>query len=93
MNTTKPTLSIDVEYYQHYLDGTDLTDTQKRELLETLWSVVCEFVMMGYGVHPLQRFAPENDGQVPETDNYKGFLTESMVACHEQLLRKEGDSA
>jgi hypothetical protein len=44
--TTTPTLTLDVDLYQHYLDNSDLTDAQKQELLETLWSIVCEFVQM-----------------------------------------------
>jgi hypothetical protein len=24
-------------------------------LLETLWGIVCEFVLLGYGVHPVQQ--------------------------------------
>jgi hypothetical protein len=55
MTSNKPTLSIDVEFYQQYLDGSDLTDAQKQELLETLWGIVCEFVMMGFNVHPVQQ--------------------------------------
>jgi hypothetical protein len=34
--TTPPTLTLDVDLYQHYLDNSDLTDAQKQELLETL---------------------------------------------------------
>ena len=55
MTDTKPTLSIDVELYQHYLDDSGLSDAEKRELLETLWGIVCEFVMMGFNVHPVQQ--------------------------------------
>lgn len=53
--TTPPTLTIDVDLYQHYLDNSDLTDEQKKELLETLWNIICEFVQMGFHVHPVQQ--------------------------------------
>jgi len=53
--TTSPTLSIDVKLYQHYLDNADLTDAQKTELLQTLWGIICEFVQMGFNVHPVQQ--------------------------------------
>jgi hypothetical protein len=33
MTDNKPTLSIDVEFYQHYLDNSGLTEAQKIELL------------------------------------------------------------
>ena len=55
MTSNKPTLSIDVELYQHYLDNSGLSEAQKVELLETMWGIVCEFVMMGFNVHPVQQ--------------------------------------
>jgi hypothetical protein len=61
-NTSPPTLSIDVDLYQHYLDNSDLTDTQKQELLETLWNIICEFVQMGFHVHPVQQ-AQQSSGK------------------------------
>jgi hypothetical protein len=55
MTDNKPTLSIDVELYQSYLDDSGLSEAQKKELLEMLWGIVCEFVMMGFNVHPVQQ--------------------------------------
>ena len=50
-----PTLTIDWELYGKYLDESDLSDAEKREFLETLWSIVVSFVDLGFGVHPLQQ--------------------------------------
>jgi hypothetical protein len=33
---------------------TNLSEVQKREFLEALWSIVIAFVDMGFGVHPVQ---------------------------------------
>lgn len=60
----RPTLSIDIDRYQEYLDGSDLTPEQKEEFLRAVWSIVVTFVELGYGVHPLQ----EACGQLRETD-------------------------
>ena len=49
----KPTLTFDVEEFQHHLDGSNLTDAEKEELLKTLWEMICEFVFLGFGVHPV----------------------------------------
>ncbi|MBL1438169.1 MAG: hypothetical protein COB08_018450 [Rhodobacteraceae bacterium] len=54
-NSNPPTLTIDWELYGKYLDESDLSDTEKREFLETLWSIVVSFVDLGFGVHPLQQ--------------------------------------
>lgn len=50
----KPTITVDVERYQAYLDDSGLTDEQKREFLQALWSIIVAFVDLGFGVHPLQ---------------------------------------
>lgn len=50
----RPTLAVDVERYQAYLDGSDFSDAQKEEFLQALWSIIVSFVELGFGVHPLQ---------------------------------------
>lgn len=64
--TPKPTLTVDVEKYQAYLDGSDMTESQKEEFLQALWSIIVSFVELGYGVHPLQEVCgkpPQLDGE------------------------------
>ena len=51
---SKPTLTVDVEKYQSFLDGADMTEEQKEEFLQALWSIVVSFVELGFGVHPVQ---------------------------------------
>lgn len=55
------TLRIDVERYQHMLDSADLTEAQKREILEALWSIIVTVVELGFGVHPLQEVCGKPD--------------------------------
>jgi hypothetical protein len=50
----RPIVTVDVEKYQRYLDETDMTDDQKAEFLQALWSIIVTFVELGFGVHPLQ---------------------------------------
>jgi hypothetical protein len=52
--SSKPSIAVDVERYQAYLDGSDLTQAEKEEFLQTLWGIIVSFVEWGYGVHPLQ---------------------------------------
>ncbi len=49
------TLTLDVEYYQSFLDDVDISGEQKQELIETLWNIVVQFVDLGFGIHPLQQ--------------------------------------
>jgi len=55
-----PILTVDVEKYQAYLDGADMTEAQKEEFLQALWSIIVSFVDLGFGVHPLQEVCGEN---------------------------------
>ncbi len=60
-NLKKPmSLTLDCELYQGYLDNSDLTEEQKQEFIETLWSIIVNFVDLGIGVHPLQQACEEN---------------------------------
>lgn len=50
-----PGLGIDIDYYQSMLDDADIPEDKKREFVETLWSIVVQFVDLGFGIHPLQQ--------------------------------------
>lgn len=53
------TLSIDVDRYQQYLDGSDFPDDEKRAYIEALWSIIVMFVDLGYELSPVQKFSGE----------------------------------
>ena len=49
--TAAPTgMEADIAKYQGELGDLDITEDQKRELLETLWSIMRSFVEMGFDV-------------------------------------------
>lgn len=52
--SSKPSITVDVERYQAYLDGSDMTQAEKEDFLQALWTIIVGFVEMGFGVHPLQ---------------------------------------
>lgn len=60
--SAKPTLSVDVERYQHFLDDSDLSEAQKAEFLQSLWNIMISFVELGFGVHPLQEVCGKDAG-------------------------------
>lgn len=60
-------LTVDAAAYEHLLEDSDLSAAQKRELLQTLWEIICEFVAMGFGVHPLQQVETRNRERDIET--------------------------
>lgn len=55
-NTTRttPALTLDVEAYEHLLAETDWSEAEKGEYLAALWSIITQFVALGFSVRPLQ---------------------------------------
>jgi len=64
-NTNKPakmpSLRVDWEVYAQMLETSDWSDAQKREFIETIWSLVMTFVDLGYGIHPVQQACGERN--------------------------------
>ena len=52
--TTKATLSVDYESYEHLLDNSDMSEEQKREFIQALWSIIFGFASLGFGINPVQ---------------------------------------
>ncbi len=48
-------VEVDYERYAHLFDDPALTEEQKREFAQTLWSIIVEFASLGFGIHPLQQ--------------------------------------
>ena len=61
----KRSLTVDVEKYQAFLDGSDMTEVQKEEFLQALWTIIVNFVDLGFEVHPAQEVC----GKAPETSD------------------------
>ena len=88
-----PTLTLDARKYEHFLEHSDMTEEQKQEYLQMLWSVICEFVSLGFGVHPLQQV--ESDcGQSSENSAQSTFIALDMLNFeHNQTCEKFKDVA
>tara|TARA_R110002124_G_scaffold7493_1_gene42798 strand:+ start:62 stop:346 length:285 start_codon:yes stop_codon:yes gene_type:complete len=71
-------VTVDWEMYAAMLDGSDWTDDQKRELIETLWTIVLAFVDLGFGVHTSQSCGQDGDqAQAKLADMVSSTLTSS----------------
>ncbi len=75
-----PILTVDVEKYQAYLDGADMTEAQKEEFLQALWSIIVSFVDLGFGVHPLNEVCA--DDTIAKSNSPKGAF--DMVSSGDQ---------
>ncbi|NVK20603.1 MAG: hypothetical protein HWE30_18075 [Methylocystaceae bacterium] len=78
----KKTLSIDVERYQNMLDEPGLTEDQKRQAIEALWSIIIAFVELGYGVHPAQEVCGKHQKSPEEQDKNDPDALNSEASSH-----------
>ena len=53
--TAPPRLKIDWDAYLPFFEDEDISEEQKRELIEALWFIMVSFVDLGFGVHPVQQ--------------------------------------
>lgn len=67
--STKRLIKVDVERYQAYLDGTNLTAAQKEQFLQDMWLVMMSFVELGFEVHPLQEVCGKDAKTVTQCAN------------------------
>jgi len=64
--SAKPIVTVDVDKYQSLLDDATLTQAQKEEFLQALWSIIVSFVELGFGVHPLQEVCGQDSGKLSQ---------------------------
>lgn len=75
-------LTINYELYEHYLEGSDLTEAQKREFLDALWSVIVSFATLGFGIHPLQQVTSDTCEQMEIPVEFLKPNSGDMVECN-----------
>ena len=61
------TVEIDYERYQEILDDPDMSESDKRQIIEALWQIIVQFVDLGIGVHPMQQ--ADNASQDKQNSN------------------------
>lgn len=83
----RPVIEVDYERYAHFLDDSDLSEDQKREFLQALWTIIVNFVDLGFGVHPLQQ-AGQNAGQ-EACGQVDEIVPESPAECANGVNSKE----
>ncbi|MBY3517082.1 hypothetical protein HFN76_33660 [Rhizobium laguerreae] len=86
--SARPVVTVDVDRYQFWLDGTELSSPQKEEVMQSLWSIVMTFVELGFGIHPVQSVYASHfavDAVEPETARDMGSLGNRDLHTHQRL--------
>lgn len=94
LTTTNPAaLSVDFEEFAHFLDGTNLSEEEAQQYLRTMWDIVCQFVALGFGVHPAQ-MAQNSCGQDYGIHSEPALSAENGVKCPDTtIIKKFADTA
>ena len=90
-------LEFDAAEFAHFLHETGWSDDQKAEYVTLIWNVVCEFVALGWNVHPVQQ-ARNACGKPQESDAEtapsKGRVVDSSYGdLAEKFMRLSGSNS
>jgi hypothetical protein len=96
----QPIVTVDYKEFESYLEEQDLTEDQKRELLQTLWNIVVAFIDFGFEIHPIQ-LALNDGGKLDEIDFEQGFERDCVIhskdikitSKYERASKPKGDTA
>ena len=55
-------MPADLDKYRHYLDGYNLDEAQKAELIHSVWAIMESFADRAFGLHPVQQVTPSQSG-------------------------------
>ncbi|MFG1339970.1 hypothetical protein [Xanthobacter autotrophicus] len=87
----RPTLAFDAALYDRYLAESGLSEEQKREFLETLWTIIVGFVELGFDADPVAHalLAGGRDEETTPPDDGSVVLWEGNANAEE--TQQEGD--
>ena len=63
-----PPLEFDWQEFTDFFEGSDLSEAEQQEFLETLWSIIVHFVDLGFGLNPIQILC-EQIGENPSSES------------------------
>lgn len=97
---TAPTVSalaFDKEKYLSELEDTDLTEEQKIDMLQALWSIMEAFVDLGFGINSIHQFfselaAESSESGMDRVESGNGKCRENFEDAADCSGAKEGDS-
>lgn len=76
-----PVVGVNYELYASYLDDPNLSEHDKRDIIETLYGIVSSFVDLGFDIHPLQQVsrAMGVPGSCEQNDDIRRLIATGMV--------------
>ncbi|MCB1451415.1 MAG: hypothetical protein KDJ67_15120 [Nitratireductor sp.] len=103
---TNLTIQFDAEEFVHHLREYDLSDDEKIEYLQTIWSIVLQFVDLGFGLHPIQQACGQKENSdlvcgiadsdalyLPHSTLCEDFTSAGTCPCSPRIPVTEGERA
>lgn len=88
--TAPPTLTIDWDAYLPFFEDDDISEEDKHQLIEALWSIAVSFVDLGFGIHPVQQVCGK-DISLAELPALDMLDLDNTTSSFEQTARPESD--
>ena len=84
-----------IEKYRRFVDGYDLDEAQKVELIHNVWAIMESFVDRAFGLHPVQLLpgrapAADSAGTADQVDSKERSSTRHFSQAAGDLERQEG---
>jgi hypothetical protein len=89
--TAPPALTIDWDAYLPFFENEDISEEHKRELIESLWTIMVSFVDLGFGIHPVQQ-ACGQEVSLPELPKGDVVNSPHTKTTFENAARPDGDA-
>lgn len=86
-----PSLSIDWDAYLPFFEDEDVSEEDKRQMIEALWSIMVGFVDLGFGIHPIQQ-ACGKDGVTGDVSPGNVLNSKHTTTQHEQFAQQSSDA-
>ena len=82
--TAPPRLTIDWDAYLLFFESEDISEEQKREMIEALWTIMVSFVDLGFGIHPVQQVCGQDVSlsELPAADVINSNNTSKDIEQH-----------
>lgn len=96
-NTLSHTYELDLSVYRPYFESADISEEDKRRLIEAMWSIMSTFVHLGYGLTPAQQVLDNRPkttcGQLPRNRDHGPIPASDWVEYSPSIIENFVNSA
>lgn len=80
-DAAKRIMTLDVEKYQRYFDDSSLSEEEKLQFLEAMWTIILCFVDLGFSVEPSEKSCGQKLEEIAKDE----FEAAGALNCKDQV--------